>query len=108
MWMLVLTVAVAGLVAVSLAVAQRASLAAAKAAEAQRIICETGNQSRAAQRQLWGLVLELSAQARPHPTPEEQQRAARFRAYIDATFAPRDCGQLLSGVPSLPTSTPSR
>ena len=51
--------------------------------------CETANDSRAAQRQLWGYVLSLTPQ-QPR-TPEQQDRVNEFAKFVDETFKARDC-----------------
>lgn len=51
--------------------------------------CETANDSRTAQRQLWGYVLSLTPQ-QPR-TPEQQARVDEFAKFVDQTFKPRDC-----------------
>lgn len=51
--------------------------------------CETANDSRIAQKQLWGYVLSLTPQ---QPRNEEQQaRVDEFAKFVDQTFKPRDC-----------------
>lgn len=51
--------------------------------------CETANDSRRNQKELWDFVFALPA-LEP-PTVEEQARAAQFKAFIGKTFALRDC-----------------
>lgn len=51
--------------------------------------CETANDSRTAQRQLWGYVLSLTPQ-QPR-TAEQQARVDEFAKFVDQTFKPRDC-----------------
>lgn len=51
--------------------------------------CETANDSRRNQKQLWDFVFALP-QLEP-PTAEEQARAAQFKDFIAKTFALRDC-----------------
>lgn len=73
---------------VSVKTAQVAQLAQSnKAAVIQN--CETANDSRNNQRQLWGYVLSLTPQ-QPR-TPEQDARVAEFARFVDRTFAPRDC-----------------
>ena len=73
--------------------------------ETQRLTCESGNQARAAQRQLWGYLFELSAQQNPDQTAEQKAQVAKFKAYVDTVFADRDCTR-----PAVvtPIPTPSR
>ncbi len=82
---LVLSVVVGGLAwEAHLAAAQTTSIEArAKAA------CLSGNESRAAQVQLWHYVLDLSSAG--GQSPQQQEEAEQLRAYVDKTFAPRHC-----------------
>jgi hypothetical protein len=73
-----------------LAVQARQTAAQANSIQAQaRTACAAANQARAGQIQLWHYVLDMTAAT--SRTPEQQQQAARFRAYIDELFAPRRC-----------------
>lgn len=73
---------------VSWKTAQLANLAQTnKAAVIQN--CETANDSRTAQRQLWGYVLSLTP-SQPR-NAEQQARVDEFAKFVDRTFAPRDC-----------------
>jgi hypothetical protein len=56
--------------------------------------CEASNEGRANNRQLWEYILNLPP-LEP-PTPEREKRIADFRAFVDETFAPRDCDALVS------------
>lgn len=51
--------------------------------------CETANDSRTAQRQLWGYVLSLTPQ-QPR-SAEQQARVDEFAKFVDHTFKQRDC-----------------
>lgn len=51
--------------------------------------CEVANQSRDDQRQLWSYVISLTPE-RPR-TDEQQERTDDFEAYVNKTFAHRDC-----------------
>lgn len=51
--------------------------------------CETANDSRRNQRQLWGYVLSLTPE-QPR-TSEQEARVKEFSKFVDSTFAPRDC-----------------
>lgn len=71
-----------------------------------RIACEVGNQSRAAQIQLWGYVISLaSTRDKPPPTPQELARIKKFEAYVNVVFQARDCNDL-TAVPSIPVTPP--
>ncbi len=73
-----------------LAYQARQTAAQANSIEAQaRTTCMAGNQARAGQIQLWHYVLDLTSATQR--TPEQQQQATQFRAYIDKLFAPRRC-----------------
>lgn len=51
--------------------------------------CETGNDARANNKQLWDYLL---AQQPSQPvTPEQQKRITDFKNFVDKTFEPRDC-----------------
>lgn len=51
--------------------------------------CETANDPRLAQKQLWGYVLSLTP-SQPR-TPEQEDRVKEFAKFVDQTFKPRDC-----------------
>ena len=57
-------------------------------------LCQSGNEARAEQRQLWNYIIAIS-QPPPHQTPAEKADHARrlllFEAKLNKTFAPRDC-----------------
>jgi hypothetical protein len=63
-------------------------------------LCQSGNDFRGQQVQLWTHIIEISAPP-PAETPAQQrQRAAliaSFRKYVQQVFAARDCGQLPAG-----------
>lgn len=54
--------------------------------------CETSNESRAKNKELWTYILSLppsnDGQA---STPEQQKRLNDFKVFLDDTFAPRNC-----------------
>jgi hypothetical protein len=81
--------------------------------DTQLVTCQAGNESRAAQVQLWTYVLDLAAQ-NPNPPPQQAQRLAQFRTYLSTTFAPRDCtaanptAATPTAVPPAPSTTPTR
>lgn len=82
-------------------IAWQASRQAEENSQNARIACEVGNQARAAQIQLWGYILDQ--QATQPSTPARKRQLTEFRAYVRATFAPRDCNNLASPAPSVPT-----
>lgn len=88
--------------------ATEATSAAAQNRQNAKVTCESGNQARLAQIQLWTYVLDLSAQSNPNPTPEQRKRIADFRTYINQVFAPRDCNNPASPTVRPPTSPPTR
>lgn len=92
-------------VAVLAVQASNATSAAARNEQTQQATCRAGNDSRAANHNLWNYVLELSAAANPHPTPAQQDAAAKFRVFIDEVFQPRDCAHLDRHV-TVPTVPP--
>jgi len=57
----------------------------------QLTACSIGNESRVAQIQLWGYVLQLAGSPK---TPAEEERDRKFLAYVNRTFAPVNCAQL--------------
>jgi hypothetical protein len=77
--------------ATSRAVANRASVVQ---------LCQSGNESRAQQVNLWTHLIAISA---PPPHQTAVQRAARdtlirqFLAYVRTVFAPRDCAARFKG-----------
>jgi hypothetical protein len=88
--------------------ATEATSAAAQNRQNARVTCESGNQARLAQIQLWTYVLDVSAQSSPDPTPEQKKRIADFRAYISRVFTPRDCNNPGSPAVPRPTGPPTR
>lgn len=55
--------------------------------------CETANQSRSDNREIWDYVLELSQ--RPSTTPAEQETRDKFVAKVNETFKPRNCSEVV-------------
>lgn len=53
-----------------------------------RATCLAGNETRAANVELWRSTINSN----PAATPEAQARADQFLAVVRKTFAPRDCG----------------
>lgn len=54
--------------------------------------CETSNEARANNKQLWDYLLTQTP-SQP-PTAEQEKRIADFEAFVNKTFAPRDCSSL--------------
>lgn len=68
--------------------------------EYQVASCDSANDSRAAQRQLWAYVLDLSSKtdpSEPKMTAAEKKRLAQFRVYVNTTFAAKDCSVVEEG-----------
>ena len=57
--------------------------------------CETSNEARAKNREIWNYVLEISN--RPNQTPEQQKTRDDFIMKLDDTFAPRNCNEISNG-----------
>lgn len=56
--------------------------------------CETGNEARANNKQLWTYLLNIPT---PNaPTFQQQQVRDQFSAFVDKTFAPRDCSKVVN------------
>lgn len=51
--------------------------------------CETANESRANNKQLWDFAFALPTTQTP--TPEQQANLEKFKAKVNQTFAQRDC-----------------
>lgn len=73
------------------------SLAAQAESNHQSLVrnCETGNEARTKNKQLWTYILSLppsnDGQA---STPEQQRRVDDFKKFLDETFALRDCNNI--------------
>lgn len=65
---------------------------ASRAHDQQISTCVASNASRADVRELWGKLFKLSPSA--PQTEEQKKRLADFRAYIDKTYAARDCSKI--------------
>lgn len=57
--------------------------------------CLLANDTRAKQRELWATVLKLSDD--PDDTAQDRAEAETFRAYVNDTFADRDCSKVTEG-----------
>lgn len=55
--------------------------------------CNSSNEARALERQLWGFMFDLPSTAAP--TPAQQANLDRLRGFIATTFAARDCARLV-------------
>lgn len=74
----------------------RANNAASKAETTQHSIvrnCETTNESRAKNREIWDYIVQISE--RPNLTPEQQKTRDDFIMKLNDTFAPRDCSKVV-------------
>jgi hypothetical protein len=65
-----------------------ARTAASAVAQSNRNLCLSGNAARAQQVELWDYILSFS---KPPATPAGRERVAKFKAHLEAIFAPRDC-----------------
>lgn len=95
-----------GVVAVTASLqAREASSQSKRNADNARITCETGNEGRRLQTQLWTYVLDVSSK-NPNLTAYQKKQIAAFRGYIATVYAPRDC----DNSPTIPpgTVTPTR
>lgn len=67
---------------------------------AQIVTCQSSNQARAQNEQLWAYTLTLF-KPRPGQTPQQREQAAvalaALHAKVEQTFAPRDCQKLAQG-----------
>lgn len=73
--------------------AKAASSAATQVRLSQRVTCEAGNETRELSRQLWTYILDATAHG-PGVSAEKKRQIADFRAYVNATFAARDCDKV--------------
>lgn len=103
---LVLDVVLSVAVAVIAVQANQAASAADRNRDTQRVTCESANESRAANRSLWGAILDASNQANPNATPAQRNQVEGLRWFVNQVFAPRDCAHL-DAPPSIPTSIPT-
>lgn len=72
--------------------ANRASDQAAQVKSQQVSTCLASNEARANNKKLWDYVLAATP---TKPRTEEQNEQVRdFRAFVDKTFAPRDCSKI--------------
>jgi hypothetical protein len=95
-----------GVVAISASLQAKSATSQSKRnAENARITCETGNEGRRLQTQLWTYVLDLSSQ-NPDLTAYQKKQIAAFRGYISIVYAPRDCDNTPTVQPG--TVTPTR
>jgi hypothetical protein len=106
---LVLDVALSIAVAFVAVSAREATSLANQNRQTQLATCRAGNETRAANIQLWTYVLDLAAVNRPVPPTAQQIESLRqFKSYLSTVYAPRDCdtpGSVspLPAPPSVPT-----
>jgi hypothetical protein len=80
-----------------------ASVLATQNHTAQIAICQSGNQARAQNEQLWNFIIALSTSSPPRPGETAAQKAAGERiigllkAKVTMTFKSRNCQQLTNG-----------
>ncbi len=55
--------------------------------------CESTNESRANNKKLWDYILALPP--RTERTPAQTEQLADFQAFVDKTFAPRNCSTVV-------------
>lgn len=90
--------------------AHNTAASAERASTQSRINCIAANQAREVQKSLWNYVLTFPPPARETPADRRVrlQNTAKFRAYIKAQFAPRDCSKPLVANPApLPSPRPT-
>lgn len=79
-------------VVISLAQSSNASDKASQVRTQQIVTCQASNEARANNKKLWEYLLALPPTS---PRTEKQVRQiADFRAFVDKTFAPRDCTRI--------------
>jgi hypothetical protein len=101
----VLSIAVA-ILAVS---ASNATSLANQNKQAQLVTCKAGNETRAANIQLWAYVLDLANATNPTPTPQQVEGIRQFKIYLAQVYAPRDCDSPTSVKPlPAPPTVPTR
>lgn len=74
---------------------RHASEQASRASSTIVVNCLSGNETRRIQSDLWNTVLQFPAP--PNETPEakknREEQTAKFKAYIETAFKPRDCSK---------------
>lgn len=112
-WALVVSILIAlasaGFAVAASLQAKDATSQARRTADNAKITCETGNESRKLQTQLWSYVLDQSEQ-NPDLTAYQRKQIAAFRGYIATVYAPRDCDNTPTISPGTvtPTISPTR
>lgn len=56
--------------------------------------CNSNNASRQTSRDLWNYVLDAAAKNPANETPERKKQIQDFRAYMENSYAPRDCSKV--------------
>jgi len=56
--------------------------------------CNSSNVARQTSRELWNYILDVAAKQPENETPDRKRQLADFRAYMEKTYAPRDCAQI--------------
>lgn len=70
--------------------AEAANSLSERNAQAQKVTCESGNEARRVNRQLWTYVLDLSSK-NPNLTAQQHRQIRTFRGYLVTVYADRDC-----------------
>lgn len=56
--------------------------------------CVSGNQTRQTSRDLWNYVLDAAAKSPANQEPGRKKQIDDFRAYMENSYAPRDCSKI--------------
>jgi hypothetical protein len=67
---------------------------AAQNQQTQRTTCESGNQTRAASRDLWNYILDGVQREPKNQTPEIHSKIVEIRTYMQHAYADRDCSAI--------------
>lgn len=89
----VVAVVVVAVAVLAAALAYNALQTADALAKAERAPCHAVNESNAKTKELWDFAFGLEPSPDdPPPSPSQRARIAKFRAFVDDTFMPSDCG----------------
>lgn len=64
--------------------------------------CENANETRKANRALWGFVIDLSLAGNKDATPQEIAYLGQVREWVNKVYQDRDCGDLSKSYPLPP------
>jgi hypothetical protein len=56
--------------------------------------CNSSNAARQTSRDLWNYVLDAASKNPANETPERKKQISDFRAYMENSYAPRDCSKV--------------